>query len=265
MTNLPSEYRPVFIQVQKIGYWWIITLLVFCGSVIGFVVSYFLPPVYEAVFQVTTNVNLEDNPINTEFMVDISILHVGELAYLPEILSQVIDEQRNQGITLTTDELRHISSVERRGTVTLLKVRWNDPLGARQIANSWGIIYFNSLQEGYRQAIIAENLASYQTTLENCFSITQDTPSIKAYCGFEQGNLMEEISRNADEIYQANSLALGLYPALYVSGYQEAAVPNEPLYYDRGELIIAGTFLGFLFALFIIEMMVVKKKHVDSR
>lgn len=263
MTNLPSDYHPTFIPIKNFSHWWIIALSMIGGALIGFAISQYIPPVYEAVFKVTTNVNLKNDPNITEFMMDNSILHVGELAFQPDVLAQVIAEEEGRGIILTVDDFIGLSSVERRATTTLLKVRWNDPEIASQIANTWGIIFFNSLQDAYEQAIIAEDLSRYQSSLENCLSTTQESSTSKPYCGFDLDKLDEEIAENASRIAQAKSLSLGLYPELYVSEYQESDIPDVPLFYNRGLLIIAGAAIGFLIASVLTELIFSRKVGIS--
>ncbi|HBG73904.1 MAG: hypothetical protein A2X25_03265 [Chloroflexi bacterium GWB2_49_20] len=234
-----------------------------CGAIIGFTISQFIPPVFEAVFKLSTNVDFNKDPDITELMMDNSILHIGELAFQPVVLAQVIAEEKVRGINLTVDDFIGRSSVERRATTTLLKVRWNDPEIASQIANTWGIIFFKSLQDAYAQTIIAEDLSKYQSTLENCLLVTRESSTSKPYCGFEIDKLNDEIAENANRIAQAKNLSLGLYPELYVSAYQLSDIPGVPLFYNRGFLIIAGAFIGFLTALLLTELIFFRKFEIS--
>lgn len=261
MKETDFDFHSAIISGKPGRLWWIIAAAMILGALIGLGLSYLFSPVYEAVFKVTTNVKLSGDPNITEFMMDNSILHVGELAYATPVVTEVIEEEKKQGIDLTPEELHRISSVERQSTSTLLKVQWSDAQTAAQIANTWGKIFYASLQEGFKQAVLADELSQYQVTLQQCLAGAQAATASPSTCGFSKTELDAEIAQNAEKISQAESQSLGLYRELNVSDYQEASVQIAPIRYERGWLIAAGTAIGFVAGLLIIEIIISSKKN----
>lgn len=254
------DYAPALVSFKQYRQWWIVAAAMILGALIGLGLSYLFPPVYEAVFKVTTNTKLTVDPNITEIMVNNSLFHVGELVYQPDVLNQVIIEEKKQGINLTLTDLHRISSVERQITSTMLKIQWGDPETAAQIANTWGKLFYSSLQAGYQQAILADELSQAQTILKNCLAGTQTASGAPANCGSSKTELDAAIAQNAEKIAQAELGSLGLYRELNVSEYQEAPVPSAPVRGQRGWMIAAGAGIGFILALLIVEFLNSPKK-----
>jgi len=143
MTSADLNVHPHFLSEQPGRQWWIIAACLLIGGLIGFGLSFLFPPVYEAVFKVTANVQLTEDPNISEFMVDNALLHVGELVYQQPLLDRVIEAEKSQGLVLTSELLRKNSSVERQITTTYLKVRWTDAQTAAQLANTWGMLFYD--------------------------------------------------------------------------------------------------------------------------
>lgn len=241
--------------------WWIIAGCIFLGTLIGLGLSFLFPPVYEATFAVTANFELTGDPNINEFLVDNALMHVGELVYASPLLDQVVSEEKNQGIELSTAKLKEISSVEREVSITFLKIRWSDPVTAAQLANTWGRLFYASLQEGARQAVIAAELSQTQTMLKSCLAEIQ-TPSPDAVkCSLSADELKSEIEQNTEKIAAAEAASLGLYRELRINSYQEAEVPTAPIRQERGSLIAAGAGLGFIAALFLTEVFHQQRKN----
>jgi hypothetical protein len=254
------DYHPALVASRQYRQWWIVAASMIIGALIGLGFSYLFPPVYEAVFKVTTNTRLTVDPNITEIMVNNSLLHVGELVYQPDVLSQVIEEEKKQGINLTLTDLHRISSVERQITSTLLKIQWSDPQTAAQIANTWGKLFYSTLQEGYQQAILADELSQAQTILKNCLAGTPAPADAQQPCASSMSELEAAIAQNAGKIAQAELGSLGLYRELNVSEYQEAPIPTAPVRGQSGWMIAGGAGIGFTLALVMIEILKSPKK-----
>jgi len=258
------DYHPALVSFKQYRQWWIVAAAMILGALIGLGLSYLFPPVYEAVFKVTTNTRLTVDPNITEIMVNNSLLHVGELVYQPDVLNQVINEEKKQGINLTLNDLHRISSVERQITSTLLKIHWGDPQTAAQIANTWGKIFYSALQAGYQQAILADELSQVQTILKNCLAGTPVAADAQQPCGSSKSELEAAIAQNTEKIAKAELGSLGLYRELNVSEYQEAPIPTAPVRGERGWMIAGGAGIGFILALLVIEILNSPKKSFLS-
>lgn len=222
------------------------------GGLIGLGLSFLFPPVYEARFEVVTNIDLVSNPNVTELMMDVELMHVGELAYSQSVIDGVIAAEKQNGINLDQSELLKISTVERQITSTYLKVQWRDAATAAQIANTWGNLYYAALKEGERQSLVAAELAKRQTDLQDCLAGTA-TNQTAPICTGGKSELESQLAANTQDLASAQELSLGLSPELTVDSYQEATVPGSPIRGERGWLVGAGAVIGFILALLVTE------------
>ena len=179
-------------------------------------------------------------------MVDNALLHVGELVYQQPLLDRVIEAEKSQGLVLTSELLRKNSSVERQITTTYLKVRWTDAQTAAQLANTWGMLFYDFLQQGAKQSVIASELKQTQEVLQNCLAAIQTPAPSTPVCNRSKEELEAELAGIADRIANAESLSLGLYSELRVNSYEKATVPASPIRQERGWLIAAGAGIGLV-------------------
>jgi uncharacterized protein involved in exopolysaccharide biosynthesis len=265
MTNIDLNVHPQLLSEQPGRQWWIIAICLLVGGLIGFGLSFLFPPVYEAAFKVTANVQLTDNPEITEIMVDNALMHVGELVYLQPLLDRVIEAEKSQGLRLTPADLRKNSSVERQITTTYLKVRWTDAQTAAQLANTWGMLFYESLQEGAKQAVIADELKQTREVLQNCLAGIQTSSLPIPECNRSKVELETELASLAGRIANAESLSLGLYHGLMVNGYEKATIPDHPVRQERGWLIAAGAGIGLVAGVLTTEIFYSsRKKHLSA-
>ncbi|MCJ7696243.1 MAG: hypothetical protein MUO40_12590, partial [Anaerolineaceae bacterium] len=262
MSDEDLNYKPAILQRGFLKSWWIIILGMIIGSLIGMVISYSLKPVYETTFIIIADVRITKSEEITEIMLDAAINHIGDLAYNPIVIDKLVSVLEKENIFLNFDSILEMTSIERRLNANYLKVRGENPEVITKIANTWGLILYGDLLEGYKNSIIAQELTTYQETLELCL-IDEDEAGCGTYCGLDQLALKAEINRLSGEIAEANNQSLGLYSELSVSQYQEADIPSRPAYYEQRILISVGTLIGLLIALLVLEVWVPRKKVVD--
>lgn len=262
MSDDTLDIKPVLFQRSFLKNWWVIVLGMVVGGLLGLVISNSLTPVYESDFIIITNVRISVNKEITEIMLDAAINHIGDLAYNPVVVERLEDAMTRQGVMLTFEMLIDSSSIERRLNATHLKVRWKDPDIAMRIANTWGLVLYDMLQDGYKQALIAEDLTSYQATLETCLK-DEDSTGCGTYCGLTKEALQAEITRLSTDIAAARNESLGLYPELTVSQYKEADLAEKPAFYEKRSLILAGMGIGFLLSLLFLEVWLPSRKGKD--
>jgi hypothetical protein len=256
------DIKPGLFERSFLKNWWVIVLGMVVGGLLGLVISSSLRPIYESNFIIISDVRISKSEDITEIMLDAAINHVGDLAYNPVVVERLEDAMTRQGVMLTFEMLIDSSSIERRLNATHLKVRWKDPNIAMQIANTWGLILYDILQDGYKQALIADDLTSYQATLETCLK-DEDSTGCGTYCGLTKEALQAEITRLGNDIAIARNLSLGLYPELTVSQYKEADLAEKPAFYEQRSLILAGMGIGFLLSLLLLEVWLPKRKFKD--
>lgn len=262
MSKSDLEYHPAILQRGYLKQWWIIAIGIIIGGLVGLVVGYSLPPVYEATFIIVSNVRIGLTEEITEIMLDAAIYHVGDLAYNNVLVAELVESLDQQGIDLPVEKILDQTDVERRLNSTLLKVRRKDAGEAMQIANTWGMILFDMLKTGYEYALVADSLTDYQTTLEKCL-LDEDSEGCGTYCGLPKEELQNEIISLSSDITAARNESLGLYSELTVGEYQEAELPERPAFYEQRSLILVGAGIGFLLAILFLEIWAPRKKVSD--
>ena len=262
MSEEELNYMPNIFQKGYLKHWWIIVLGMVIGSLIGLIISFSLRPVYETTFFIVADVRISKSEEITEIMLDAAINHIGDLAYNPIVIDKLISSLEKQDVILDFDSILEMTSIERRLNVNLLKVRGNDPRLVTKVANTWGVILYNDLLEGYEYSVKAQELTEYQNTLQTCL-LDEDEFSCGTYCGLDKNELKAEINTLSGEIADAINQSLGLYSELTVSQYQEADFPNQPAYYSQRSLIFVGSIIGLILAVIVLEIWLPSKKAGD--
>lgn len=256
------EFEPMVLKKGFLKYWWIIMMSVLVGGLLALLISFSLPPIYETSFKIVTDVRIKQNDAITEIMLDAAINHVGDLAFNPYIVERVISALNNQEIILKFDEFLDIASVERRLNTTYLKVQNRDPQTAELIADTWGLVLYEMLEDGYKKAIVAEGLNEYQESLANCLENSTET-QCGTYCGLSRDELEGEITRVGGLVAQNRNESLGLYPELTIAEYQEADYPEKPFIYGQRSLIVAGAGIGLLIGVLFIELWLPRRRTIN--
>jgi len=265
MQNLPQTHSELDYQVKffsKKGFepWLIVAVGIILGALIGGVLSLFFTPIYEAKALVSTNMELRVDGTLTEIMLDAQINHIGELVFYPEVVSRLIEMEAAQGNELTLEDLKQKTSVERQLMNTIIKVKDPDPQLAARIASEWAEILYNRLNEAYLHAVRLSEAKLQYEALSTCFSDALKVP--KTFClSLTPDELSKEMERLNAIILEESPRSLGLTLALNVSQYQPAAVPADPLNYQRGTLILSGAGVGLIIGIIINE---IPSKHKKS-
>jgi len=238
--------------------WIILFVSISLGGLIGFLTGYFLKPIYEAQAKLTANVDIKENrPIVTELMVDMQILHVGELLFHPDIIQPLLDAEAALGNPLTIESLYEIAAIERQGMNTLIKVRSNDPVLAARIANNWGNSAFERLEQAKPHAIRATEARQRIAMLNYCFPTTPNdfpwygpSPDTVQFC---EGLTFDEADSYLKEanliLLEEDTKTLGLSDSLNLSAFTPSSIPTKPIQYGRGTLVFSGALIGLVLGL----------------
>ncbi|MEA4958539.1 MAG: hypothetical protein VB029_02390, partial [Anaerolineaceae bacterium] len=122
-TKTESDFHPRLLRPFRKIPWAALVGAMLIGAILGFTVSLVVPPVYEAKSVVTTNMELVPDTNITEIMVDAEIDMVGTLVYHPDIIQALIQSEKEQGNTLTLEDLKHNGGFERQLMSTIIKYR----------------------------------------------------------------------------------------------------------------------------------------------
>ncbi|MFZ3070363.1 MAG: hypothetical protein WA110_04485 [Anaerolineaceae bacterium] len=247
-----KDYYPKLLKNPKTYPWLTLVLFMLAGALIGGLISFFLHPVYEAKAVVSTNMEIVQNAGISEIMVDAEIDHVGELVFHPDVINALIVSEAEFGNTLTLEDLKMDGSVERRLMTTVIKYRDQDPEVAARIASEWARLFYERLSVAYEHAVVLSEAKTQLAALDAC--VNDPTKALTELCSsLTAEKLDNELVKLKQVIVTESPQSLGLTKDLNVSQYQPAAVPEKPLNYNRGALILAGALIGLLAGLVFIE------------
>lgn len=248
-----SQYfTPGFLSMKGQKYL-ISVILMLIFSLGGFLVSLFIPPQYEAVSYVITNLEVVQDTNVNEIMIDSQLELIGQLLFHPDITDELLSIENEASNPLTLSDLKAKSNIERRLMTTLIKVRDKDPSVSARIATNWAQIAFRRLNEAYAHAVLVSEAKGMIVSIEGCSSELVITDAV--YCRQLFSEDVEKLASEAYDIVQKESpFALGLTKELQISQAQPAAVPNKAIQATRANFIFAGALIGLLISLITYEL-----------
>lgn len=252
-----TEFSPKILRA-KAKDWLNVAGFMLLGALIGLIFSLLLPPKYEAISKLTTNMQVVTDTNVTEIMLDSQVDMIGTLVFHPDVVERVKQNLAAQGFIFTEDELIDKTKIERQLMSTLVKVRDTDPQVAALIASAFTEEAFTRLNEAYPHALALSEAITSQAMVTRCLQDTtkQDLP----FCQSLTVEKAEEIIRETESvILQESPLSLGLTSELNISQYQPATIPDRPIAFQRSILILSGALAGLVFALLLGELLT--KEH----
>jgi hypothetical protein len=240
-------------------FWWVIALAMIFGGLLGWGISRYTPPVYEA--RAEYRVTLDDDALlaelhmtkpDAELTYDIRAPYLSPVAlafYTPEVRSAVEGQARSQGLDYPVDGFKNgqLTLDQRRSNWTVI-VRHNDSKTAAKLANLWITLADEYLQNAHEQAVLAESLKLQMSLISQCFlnaSLAEGNQC--AGTSFSDPTEMQAQYQNLDRQYQdAFSASEGVSMLVRFEPGAVADPPVRPVYYNTGWLMLAGCLLGLI-------------------
>ena len=247
-------FTPGFLSMKGQQYLFSVILML-AFSLAGFLVSLFIPPQYEAVSYLITNLEVVQDTNVNEIMIDSQLELIGQLLFHPDITDELLAIENEANNPLSLSDLKAKSNIERRLMTTLIKVRDKDPIISARIGTNWAQIAFRRLNEAYSHAILVSEAKGMIVTIEGCSSelVISDTD----YC---QQLFSEDVEKLVSEVYSIveteSPNAWGLTKELQISQVQPAALPTKAIQSTRANFIFAGALVGLLISLIAYEFII---------
>jgi len=251
-TSEKTDFTPALFRMKAKGWLGVVSFML-CGAIIGLVISFLVPPQYEAAAKLTTNLEVVTKTNVTEIMVDAQVDIVGTLVFHPDVMEQVAKTLAESGLELTSSELINKTNIERQLMTTLIKVRDADPEKAALIASTWAEAAYDRLSEAYPHALALSEAKALQAMVKSCVDdlTKQDLPVCQSLTIEKTQQILSETE---SIILQESPLSLGLTSELNVSQFQPAPVPTRPIAFQRSILILAGALAGLVLSLLVGEL-----------
>lgn len=255
--KLQNDYYPRILVDTPAYPWLMIVMVMFLGAAVGFLISLFVKPVYEAKALISTNIALVQSDAITEIMVDAEINHIGELVFHQDVITDLIQSEATFGNRITLEDLKKQAVIERQLMNNIIKVRDNNPVIAARIASSWTRILYARLTQAYGHAVILSGLTTQLDLYNSC--LDTDATELSSFCSsLTPPKLTLKIQSLQNEILIESPKTLGLSSIINISQFQPAQVPEKPINSIRGGSILVGSLAGLLTGIVIGEIIPLK-------
>jgi hypothetical protein len=253
-----GESNDIFVPLHSfqnaLRFWPFIFVLMLAGSLLGFLMHRARPPVYEAVGRFLASIDFVSTGPMTQFEEDIALNAIGNLVYSDAFLEKVVARAGEQGITTSISELKEAALFERKVSDWELRLRMEDPNRAEQLANFWLAQGHAELLESHQHALLAEQHALTLRALENCLQQAAASEPVSALCSPARFAEIQASMQSVGQQYSQELIASqGLSPALRLGPPSSAHVSSRPVIFNRGQLVLAGSFLGLLLGIFLVS------------
>lgn len=246
--------------------WWIFVVFMLIGGLAGWIIGYFLPPIYEstAFYQVDLNQN---EVVKRDALPGIASLDyarsnyyldpVAELFFNPEVQTELISAAARDGISVTVGSIREPTFfLDRRGSVWFITIRDRVPETAALLANLWLELVDARVHSQLAHASSAEDLQTVHAFVETCF--TENNLAQANQCAgttFSGPSDLEAYLQDGErQIASEQEASGGLVPVISLAITRLAEPSNAPILYRRGLLMASGSLLGLLLGMLLISI-----------
>jgi len=247
VSNKSINSRALFIHV--IQSWWMIVLIMLLGALIGQVVHWLNPNVYEASAELTTSIDFSKAGILSDVEMDVAMVSIGDVIKSDMVLDQLFSAIRPAYPEVTHDQIRMNTSLERYNMVWTIRYRDQDPLKAQKIVNTWSDLAVAALTEAHSHALTAEQYYRQLDSLTACLSQQASGSTLPVQCPFDSiAALQTETAHIGEQIGVEKSLSYGINPAATVYLTSEAQLPQSPINYGQAGKAFSGALVGLVIA-----------------
>ncbi len=170
--NEMDEFTPVDHFNRLLHLWWLVTLFILLGGVLGFIVHRVRPPVYEATARYFVSIDTQKFPDikvigkeNYQYNEDIALASTEGIIYSPEVTQAVLKEVKAQNIPLTEASFRQNGVIERKHAFWELQYRDPSPATAQTIVNIWATIGYQTMIKAQQQGSVQNYVMFHEPVL----------------------------------------------------------------------------------------------------
>ena len=184
--HLPGKERsmndldPRAIFERLLRFWWVLSLAMILGAMLGWAFSRTHPPVYEATAYYRASVDEQalikllglDPQTELDFLtVNNYLTPLADLFYSPDIRDQVIAALQEEDITLAPGDFNTRNFIlDRRGFVWFITARDSDPDRAVKMADIWLQTVDHRAHEFQNHLVNSRDLDFQNSLVERCFA-----------------------------------------------------------------------------------------------
>lgn len=259
-----NDLDPRAIFERLLRFWWVLSLAMILGAMLGWAFSRTHPPVYEATAYYRASVDEQalikllglDPQTELDFLtVNTYLTPLADLFYLPDIRDQVIAALQEEDITLAPGDFNTRNFIlDRRGFLWFVTARDSDPDRAVKMVDIWLQTVDHRAHEFQNHLVNSRNLDFQNSLVERCFANFSFTEANQcAGTAFASLSQLDAFQRGlADQIAAETASSRGIDPLLSFMIERPAAASKAPMLFARSNLMIAGALAGLLIAIVLV-------------
>ena len=235
---------------KTITSWYLILLAGLVGAVIGWLIAFTRPPVYQAsVFieyavDYSRTAHMDDITVHQAYeQVRRMLLADGTLQATLDVANERVDEEL---IFIDTADLRSQVQLSRYPGGFELIVYGHYPEQSAATVNAWADVALEETEKAIGHAIRAAELQS-EIYKAGCKLSTDPGSSDRVVWLCASGYPDLDPNELADDLLREIQQTRGILPIFTFSLLKEAQVPTDPIAWSRGSLILACAMVGLLF------------------
>lgn len=146
-----DELSPYDYINRTLNLWWLVFLATLLGGALGFVFFHLHAPVYEATATYFVTIDLTRFPLQgvredlIQYNEDMALGTTEGALLSPDVLKDLFDQVKADGLSLTTKDLRQNYTIERKHDVWELRYRSRVPADAQKVVNTWAQIGYQAM------------------------------------------------------------------------------------------------------------------------
>jgi hypothetical protein len=234
---------------RAITSWYVILLAGLVGAVLGWLISFARPPLYQASVFIEYAVDYS----RTAHMDDITVHQAYEQVRRMLLADETLQATLNAANEMVDEELIFSATADLRSQIQLsrypggfeLIVYGQDPEQSAAAVNAWADVALGETEKAIGHAIRAAELQS-KIYKAGCKLSPDpgDSDRVVWLCASGRPNIDSE--ELADDLLREVQQTRGILPIFTFSLLQDAQVPTDAIAWSRGSFILAGAMIGLL-------------------
>ncbi|NPV77217.1 MAG: hypothetical protein HPY59_12700 [Anaerolineae bacterium] len=238
---------------RSIRDWWILVLAALIGAGVGWIIFHYRTPVYQAVGVLSVGIDFTRTGSLTDIEEDQVLGIAGDVLASPAVISSVLQKAEVEQIPLDEETFWKFASTDRRQNQWVLTIRHTDARTAAVLAELWTREGYAQLMTAIAHAENASHLQRYLDSLESCLQRATVFGPVSGYCDLENlEGLLEELSDTGKKAAEEKISSQGILPGTTVLLASLPEMPDQPIVFRRGELMLVGSLAGFLLGVLVL-------------
>jgi len=244
------EYSPLEIVRGLISRWPWLVIGMLVGGMLGLVLGFSQPPVYEASAFLQVSVDHNRAVIPDDYTLLRAFDKVRLIFLADDTINQVLEaysiEAANANSIQSVADFRSSIKLTQRPEGFQLFVYSGSPTDASNLANLWGEVALSEIEEASKHALRA---ADYQSALYGAWcqmatrEVGAESQSIWS-CHFGEDQINPD--ELADDILEEVQKSRGIIPVFSFSWIEKSSPPEKPITFTSGWSVLSGALLGLI-------------------